>query len=51
MSAILTLTPPPEITGNYKKDIYSLNQWCLDFFIQIKRILYTYDFDNGSSTE
>ena len=51
MSNILTLTPPPEITGDYKNDIYALNQWCLDFFIQIKRILYTYDFNDGSTSE
>lgn len=42
----ITLTAPPALTGDAQTDVAKLNEWCLGFYLQMKRILYSLDTSN-----
>lgn len=42
----ITLTPPPELTGNNENDLKELREWCFNLHSQLKRILYNLDTSN-----
>lgn len=42
----ITLTPPPELTGNNENDLKELREWCLSLHSQLKRTLYNLDTSN-----
>ena len=42
----ITLTPPPELTGNNEKDLAELREWCFNLHSQLKRTLLNLDTSN-----
>lgn len=42
----ITLNAPPVSTGNTDADLKQLNDWCIGFYMQMKRILYSIDTSN-----
>lgn len=42
----ITLTAPPILTGDAQTDVEKLNAWCVGFYMQMKRILYSLDTSN-----
>ncbi len=42
----ITLTAPPLLTGDAENDVEKLNEWCMGFYSQLKRILYSLDTSN-----
>lgn len=42
----ISLTPPPEVTGDNEKDLMELREWCLSLHSQLKRVFYNLDSSN-----
>ncbi len=42
----ITLTPPPEVSGNTENDLKELREWCLNLHSQLKRVFYNIDSSN-----
>ncbi len=42
----ITLTAPPNLTGDAQLDVSALKDWCDSFYLQLKRILYSLDTSN-----